>query len=185
MCGCYDRKGGKEDYNSDNNGWKSHRKQRRLVERAAAMASSWQRRQAVGRRCRRRMTTTSMMGAGGRRQQPTGYDRGSVGGDSGKEEGNVGGEREIVAGGRSRGRRRAWLQQREEKAVGFGEGCGSERAAGSDKGCGGGRQHRGVRQRSTRLGAMGATGASSERRKGEQGSGLVVVRIAMTDGRRQ
>ncbi|RWW60566.1 hypothetical protein BHE74_00032429, partial [Ensete ventricosum] len=70
-CGCYGRKGGKEDYNSDSNGWKSRRKQRRLEERATAVASSWQRRQAVGRRCRRRTTTASTMGAGGRRQQST------------------------------------------------------------------------------------------------------------------
>ncbi|RZS28304.1 hypothetical protein BHM03_00061915, partial [Ensete ventricosum] len=51
---------------------------------------------------------------------------------------------------------------------------GATRAAtaGSDKGYRGGKQHCGVRQRSTRLGAMCANGAGSERRKGEQGSGL-------------
>ncbi|RZR94959.1 hypothetical protein BHM03_00023754 [Ensete ventricosum] len=50
-----------------------------------------------------------------------------------RREGSAGGEREMVAGGKSRGRRRAWLRQwrlwqREEKAVrsdeGYGRGAG-------------------------------------------------------------
>ncbi|RRT63606.1 hypothetical protein B296_00042571 [Ensete ventricosum] len=63
------------------------------------------------------------------------------------------------------------------------EGYDSRRAARSGKGCGGGRHHRGVQQRSTRLGAMGATSASSERRKGQQGSELAGGEEATTDGR--
>ncbi|RRT46134.1 hypothetical protein B296_00051545 [Ensete ventricosum] len=60
-------------------------------------------------------------------------DRGLAGGNSGREareEGSTGGEREMVADGRSKGQRRAWLQQRrlrqrKEKAAGPTVGRGS------------------------------------------------------------